>query len=76
MVPKSLLMVTGELMNLGVINSFNFIKILLEIINEAEKTLSTSIDYYLYLGISVLPYVVARHFVAKLLRICFQRLKD
>jgi len=58
MIPKTLLMVFGELMNLGILNSFNFINLLLEIVNEAENTLSVSRDYYLHIAISVLPYVV------------------
>lgn len=45
-------------MNLGVFNSFVFINMLFDVFNEAEKSLNASKDYYLSIGISILPYVV------------------
>ena len=49
-------------MNIGVLNSFVFINLLYDIFNEAEKTSQVSKDYYLWIGISVVPFVVKLHF--------------
>jgi len=57
-VPRSTLVFLGELMNMGLFNAFLYINILLDLFNEAETSLETSADYYLYVGIPVLPYVV------------------
>jgi len=57
-VPRSTLIFLGELMNMGLFNAFLYINILLDLFNEAETSLETSADYYLYVGIPVLPYVV------------------
>lgn len=46
-------------MNMGLFNAFLYINILLDLFNEAETSLETSADYYLYVGIPVLPYVVS-----------------
>jgi hypothetical protein len=34
-------------MNIGLLNSFQFITLLFDLINEAEKTIEESNDYYL-----------------------------
>lgn len=45
-------------MNIGLVNSFSFITLLYDVVNEAEKTLKTSYDYYLNIVISVFPYLI------------------
>ena len=57
-IPKSICIFLGELMNIGVLNSFVFINLLYDIFNEAEKTSQVSKDYYLWIGIAVVPFVV------------------
>ena len=46
-------------MNIVLFNSFVYINLLFDLFNEAEKSLEFSHDYYLYIGISVIPYVVS-----------------
>ena len=55
---KYCLVFLGELMNIGIINSFSFINILFDLIHEAEKTIEESNDYYLFIVISTIPYLV------------------
>lgn len=57
-VPKHSLIFLGELMNIGLVNSFSFITLLYDLVNEAEKTLKQSFDYYLYIVISIFPYLI------------------
>jgi len=45
-------------MNIGLVNSFSFITLLYDLVNETEKTLKTSFDYYLQIVISVFPYLI------------------
>lgn len=45
-------------MNIGLVNSFSFITLLYDVVNEAEKTLKSSFDYYLNIVISVFPYLI------------------
>ena len=45
-------------MNIGLVNSFSFITLLYDLVNEAEKTLNTSFDYYLQIVTSVFPYLI------------------
>ena len=45
-------------MNIGLVNSFSYITLLYDLVNEAEKTLKQSFDYYLYIVISILPYLI------------------
>ena len=45
-------------MNIGLLNSFQFMRLLFDLLNEAEKTQKDSADYYLYLVINSLPFVV------------------
>lgn len=45
-------------MNIGLVNSFSFITLLYDLVNEAEKTLKQSFDYYLHIVINVFPYLI------------------
>lgn len=57
-IPKYCLIFLGELMNIGLINSFSFITLLYDLVNEAEKTIKNSYDYYLYIVTSIFPYLI------------------
>jgi len=39
-------------------NAFIYINILFDFFHEAEQSLDTAADYFLFIGIPVLPYVV------------------
>ena len=56
-VPKFSLIFLGEIMNIGLINNFTFITLLYDLVSEAEKNRSQSYDYYLYVVVSILPYL-------------------
>ena len=55
---KSVLLFFAELMNIGVIGAFTFLKIEYDLLNEAEHTLEESQDYYLYLVLNSLIHVL------------------
>lgn len=57
-IPQYSLIFLGELMNIGLVNSFSFITLLYDLVNEAEKTLKNSFDYYLQIVISISPYLI------------------
>jgi hypothetical protein len=54
-VPKNCLIFFGELMNLGLLNSYNYLHYLFDLSKEAERTLETTRYYYLELIVKVLP---------------------
>jgi len=43
---------------MGMFNAFIYINILFDFFHEAEQSLDTAADYFLFIGIPVLPYVV------------------
>ena len=45
-------------MNIGFIGGFQFLKIIYDLLNEAEQTLNESQDYYLYLVVNTLVVVL------------------
>jgi hypothetical protein len=52
---KYYLLFLGELMNIGLFNSFSLITLIYDLINEAEKTSGIYQDYYLYIVVSLVP---------------------
>jgi len=55
---KNLFVYLGELMNIGLLNSFQYITLLFDLINEAENTQDQSHDFYLMIVVEVLSNLV------------------
>lgn len=64
---RSTLIFLGELMNIGLFNAFIYSNILSDLFHEASTSLDTSADYFLSIGVPVLPYVVGFSAYSKVL---------
>ena len=60
LVTKSVLGFIAELTNIGVLNHFKFLKLVTDLINQAESTANESADYYLDLAVHALAISLSK----------------